>query len=61
MFTNVALLEKSVASKGEPRFVAKVLRQVSVGSCSLYTHTNRVSAQIWSEPACVPRHSGGMI
>ena len=29
MFTNVALLEKSVASKGEPRFVAKVLRQVS--------------------------------
>jgi hypothetical protein len=25
----VALLEKSVASKGEPRFVAKVLRQVS--------------------------------
>jgi hypothetical protein len=29
MFTSVTLLEKSVASKGEPRFVAKVLRQVS--------------------------------
>ena len=28
LFENVALLEKSAASKGEPRFVAKVLRQV---------------------------------
>ena len=30
LFENVTLLEKSVASKGEPRFVAKVLRQVRV-------------------------------
>jgi len=28
LFENVTLLEKSAASKGEPRFVAKVLRQV---------------------------------
>jgi len=28
LFENVMLLEKSAASKGEPRFVAKVLRQV---------------------------------
>eukprot|EP00982_Pelagococcus_subviridis_P007651 30694-Pelagococcus_subviridis.AAC.5 len=28
LFANVTLLDKSVASKGEPRFVAKVLRQV---------------------------------
>ena len=30
LFENVTLLEKSVAAKGEPRFAAKVLRQVRV-------------------------------
>lgn len=50
MFANVALIERSVASKGEPRFIAKALRQVSVSSPRPFKFIRHPPSFPWGGP-----------